>query len=66
MQPTRKLDIMVLDTHEIPVLAQFRLVKVLDGDPLLRQAHKLLPVNTRRICEHAAPIDDRDCLIRTK
>ena len=65
MRLTWKLDVPVIDTHEISVLAQFRLVKVLDGFPQLRQAHELRPVDTW-VCEHTAPINNRDCLIRAK
>ena len=54
MRLTRKLDIPVIDTHEISVLAQFRLVKVLDGFPQLRQAYELRPVVTCRVCEHTS------------
>ena len=61
MRLTRKLDVPVIDTHEISVLAQFRLVKVLDGFPQLHQAYELRPVDTRRVCEHTALINDCDC-----
>ena len=66
MRLTRKLDVPVINTHEISVLAQFRLVKVLNGFPQFRQAYELHQVDTRRVCEHAAPVNDRDRLIGAK
>ena len=66
MRLTRKLDVPVINTHEISILAHFRLVKVLNGFPQIRQAYELHRVDTRRVCEHAAPVNGRDCLIGAK
>ena len=63
---TRQLEILVLDLDEVPVLAQLRLIEEGNGFPSLGEANELLPVNTNRVGENTASVDDSNCLIVTE
>jgi len=63
---TWQLHVLILNADEVSVLAQLRLVEVLNGDPQLGQTHEFLPIDACGIREHATPVDDSDCLVRTE
>ena len=66
MPHTRQLDILILDTHEISILAQLRLVEVLNGFPQFGQTHEFLPIDPHWVREHTTSINYSNRLIGTK
>lgn len=60
----RQLDVLVLNLHEVPVLAQLRSVEVGDRHTEFSQPDELLPIDTLRIGQDAATVDDSDSLVR--
>lgn len=60
---TRQLDILILNLDEVPIFAQLRLIEKANGFPELGEANELLPVDTDRVGENTASIDDSDGLV---
>jgi hypothetical protein len=66
MSLTRQLDVLILDTYHISILAQLLLVEVLNRDPQFGQTHEFLSIDPRWVREHTTPINYSDRLIGTK
>ena len=59
----RQLDILLLNLNEVAVFAELRLVEERDGLAELRETDELLAVDTSRIVEYTAAVDDCDGLV---
>ena len=57
---------MFLDLHQVTVLAQLRFVKESNRLAQLRETNELFTVETMRISEDTAAIDDSDSLVITE
>ena len=59
----RQLDILVLNTNEVTILAKFRLVEVGDGHTEFGKTDEFLSVETGGVSENTTSINDGDSLV---